>query len=78
MSAIHKTISDSNLALQIKEGYENSNYVPITSTGFRQFSSLNSRKNGVAEGFNDLAGGHSCSTMPEYIVCGLQNVSYIL
>ena len=50
---INSTIADANLALQIKENYENVNYVPITSSGYRGFSSLNSRRNGVKEGFND-------------------------
>jgi hypothetical protein len=50
---IHKTIADSNLATDIKEGYENINYQPITSTGYRGFSGLNTRKNGVKLGFNE-------------------------
>ena len=52
-NTINSTIADANLALQIKENYENVNYVPITSSGYRGFSSLNSRRNGVKEGFND-------------------------
>lgn len=50
---INKTISDANLAEQIKENYENVKYIPITSSGYRGFSALNSRRNGVKEGFND-------------------------
>ena len=52
-NTINSTIADANLALQIKENYENVNYVPITSSGYRGFSALNSRKNGVKLGFND-------------------------
>lgn len=48
-NTIHKTIADANLALQVKENFENIKYVPISSSGYRGFSALNSRKNGVAE-----------------------------
>jgi hypothetical protein len=50
-NAIHQTIADSNLAIDIKEGYENINYHPITSTGYRGFSGLNSRNNGIKQTF---------------------------
>jgi len=52
-NAIHQSIADSNLATDIKEGYENINYQPITSTGYRGFSGLNTRNNGIKLGFNE-------------------------
>jgi hypothetical protein len=52
-NTINSTIADANLALQIKDNYENVNYVPITSSGYRGFSALNSRRNGIKLGFNE-------------------------
>ena len=49
---IHKLISDGNLQSQIREGYENINYVPITSSGYRGYSALNSRPQGIKLPFN--------------------------
>ena len=48
---IHDTISNNNLALKIAEAYEKIDYRPISSTGFRGFSSLSSHKNKIAETF---------------------------
>ena len=54
LNTIHQTISDSNLAFDIKTNFENINYRPITSSGYRGFSGLNTRKNGVKQTFQEV------------------------
>jgi hypothetical protein len=54
-NSIHQTIADANLALNIKTNYENIKYIPITSSGYRGYSSLNSRTNGIKQTFSAAA-----------------------
>ena len=51
---LQQQIASGNLQELVKEGYSEVKYHPISSTGLRAYSSLNSRTNGIKQRFQDV------------------------